>query len=119
MYFKAELYLATESMEFDSKEQAYIGYDPDTYQEQGLIEKITAPTLIELKKKIENRLSFIKNMELVEEDDNTAHFEYQCEGEHDYRTPKEERIPFQELWSLYVSEVEETCLGAKLLKEII
>lgn len=99
--FKADVFLATESMEWDEKEQAYIGYDPDTYQDYGIVNTYQADTLENLKAKIKKDLTLLDDAIRFE-----GRLQIQVEGEHDYRTPKEERVPFQEIYTIIFSKVQ-------------
>lgn len=117
MYFKADLILSTENLWLNPQGE-YEGCDPGTYQDHGVIESYTAPTLQELKLKIERRLNNLTRFEVVDDGENQAHLEYQCDGEHDYRTPKEDRIPFIETWSIYITRIESERLGTEFLNLI-
>lgn len=117
-YFKADLLLSTEQLWLNPQGE-YEGVDPDTYQDCGVIETITAETLVDLKAKIQKRLTNLDKFELVDDEDDMAHFEWQCDGEHDYRTPSKDQIPFIESWSLYIYRVNEDRLGAAMLKAVV
>lgn len=106
MYYKAELFLSTESMYWDAAEKAYIGYNPETRRDHGIVDTITASTLEELASKLHHKYS-LKNAEVFE-----GLIEMQFDGEHDYRTPKEDRIPFCELYTVIISKVVETQIDA-------
>jgi hypothetical protein len=80
-------------------EGQYEGYDPDTYQHCGE-QVVEAKTLEDLKEKLEQYI-VLKDSELFD-----GHLIYQCEGEHHYNTPKEEQIPFQEIFTVALYEVE-------------
>ena len=99
--FKATITLMTESMEYDEKEKAYIGYDPDSIQDHGVVNTYTAKTMKELRSKIEAEHS----LSAFEEFD--GRLEAQFSGEHHYNTPKAEQIPFQETFTIYLSQVTE------------
>lgn len=116
MYFKAVLLLSTEQLWLNPKTKTYGGFDPDTYQDCGVIETMTATSLKDLKAKLESRLSRLDLFEVVTDSDTETHLEWQCDGEHDYRSDPKERIPFIETWSVYITRVNEERLSVQLLK---
>lgn len=104
-YFKAEISISTERMELNS-DGVYEGHDPDTFQDHGIVETLTATTLDELKRKIEKRYVSIKGNGCLFD----GCLELQYEGEYHYNTPPEERVPFTETARIIISEVSETVL---------
>ena len=107
--FKVTITLATETMEFDQKEQAFIGYDPDSYQDCGVVETLTAGTIEELKT-ILNKKYGLKNADTFDN-----RIELQFDGEYHYNTPMKDRIPFHEIFTIYLEKVESTELDASIL----
>ena len=103
--YRAHILISTESMDYDTTEKAYIGYDPDSYQivDQRTIE---AKTLEELKTKLNEQ--YYMNNALEEPQVFDGRIEFEFEGEHDYRTPKEEQIPFREIYSVVVEQLQVT-----------
>lgn len=110
-YYRAEIHSATEQMDWDSSEGAYIGYDPGTREDHGIVQTIEKDTLEALKQELHRQYD-LKNAEVFE-----GQIEVQFEGEHDYRIPKDEQIPFAEIITIYILEVERTYIDAtELLK---
>ena len=85
-YFKAEVSMHT---------------DGDSFQDHGHIDTITAPTKAELKAKIERNFGTIEHYI-----DNR--YIYSCDGDYHYSIPTEERVPFTETYTFYITEVSET-----------
>ena len=108
MYYKASICLSTKALWLNPETNTYEGCDPETYQNHGQIREIAAPTLNELRTKIERE--YFKLSKPIGADvqifDNIIEIQY--EGEHDYRTPKKDRIPFIETTSIYITRVIET-----------
>jgi hypothetical protein len=100
--------MATEDLWFNPETGHYEGCDPDTYQNHGVIRELTAPTLEELKSKIEREYFSLDKPLGADVQIFDGRLEIQYQGEHDYRTPKEEQIPFIETVSIFISKVEET-----------
>lgn len=109
MYYKAVVTLSTEQLYWDEAEQAYIGCDPDTYQDHGIVDTITAPTIERLKEDLHRRYD-LRDAEVFE-----GRLEMQFAGEHDYRIPVKERIPFIESFSVHITQVVETEVDASLM----
>lgn len=107
MYFKASISISTENFWLNPETGDYEGCDPDTYQEHGIIRELTAPTLKELKVKIEREYFSLDKPIGADVQIFDGRIEIQYEGEHDYRMPREDRIPFIETVSVYISKVEE------------
>lgn len=108
MYYKASICLSTENLWLNPETNAYEGCDPDTYTDHGQIKELTAPTLNGLRTRIEKEY-----FKLLRPIGACVHIfenriEIQCEGEHDYRVPKEDQIPFIETTSIYITQVKET-----------
>lgn len=108
MYYKASVSMATENLWLNEKTNEYEGCDPDSFQFHGEIQSFKASTLPELKSIIEkNYFNLEKPVGAdVQIYDNRIEISYQ--GEHDYRTPKKEQIPFIETISIVISKVIET-----------
>lgn len=104
MYFKAYVSLSTENLDTDGS------CLPDTYQDHGVVRDFTAPTLEELKKKIEKEYFNLEKPIGADVQIFDGRIDIQYIGEHDYRTPKSEQIPFIETTSIYISKIEETYL---------
>lgn len=105
--------MMTETMAEDGE-----GYDPDTFTDCGVIQTLTAPTFDALKVKIEKSWKMhSSNSELPQVFENTI--EWDCEGEHSYNTPKEEQIPFREIYQLHITKVEETPVDESVLEDLI
>lgn len=99
-YFKALIHLTTEELFWDQAEKAYVGMDPDTFQDQGIIHTLEAETIEDLIEKLYRHYGSLWELE-------EGRLTYQCDGEHDYRTPKEERIPFIETFEAFIVKVQE------------
>lgn len=108
MYFKASISVSTENLWLNPETGTYEGSDPDTYQDHGITRELTAPTLKELKSKIECEYFSLDKPIGADVQIFDGRIEIQYSGEHDYRTPKEEQIPFIETVYIYISKVEET-----------
>lgn len=111
--FEATVCLTTEQLDWVEAEQAYIGCNPDTFQDHGAIQTIRKSTLAELFKELQRQFT-IKDWEVFED-----RLEYQCDGEHDYNTPKAEQIPFIETYSISISEVKREFLTEKELQKLL
>lgn len=109
MIYRAIISLATESMDWSEEDSAWIGYNPDTWTEHGVVETIEAKTLGELHEKLHRKYS-LKDAEAFE-----GRLEMQFDGEHDYRTPVEERVPFREVYTITLEQVESKDLDAEVL----
>lgn len=112
MYFKAMLAISTQQLELNPKTGKYEGSNPDTHEDHGVFETVTATTLEELVAKLKKRYD-LKDAELFE---GVIQLSYM--GEHDHRTPKEERVPFIEDLSIHFSRVEETPVTDVELKKL-
>jgi len=110
VYFKAYLSLTTEQLWLNPETNAYEGCDPDTFQDHGTIRELTAPTLQALKNKIEKEYFDLEKPIGADVQIFDGAIEIQYQGEHDYRTPKAEQIPFIETVRITISQVEETYL---------
>lgn len=110
MYYKAYISLATESLWLNPKTKEYEGCDPDTYQDHGIVRELTAPSLEELKKKIEKEYFSLDNPIGADVQIFDGRIEISSQGEHDYRTPEAEQIPFIENFSIVISKIDETYL---------
>lgn len=110
MYFKAYISVATENLWKNPETNEYEGCDPDTYQDHGIIRELTAPTLAELKTKIEHESFNLEKPIGADVQIFDGRIEIQYQGEHDYRTPKDEQIPFIETMSIAISKIDETYL---------
>jgi hypothetical protein len=102
-YYKATLQLETEQMEFDTKEQAYIDYDPETRVCQGVINVAVGDTIEEAVDNLMMRQGYDLPKDAVLID---GRIEFQNDGEHHYNTPEEEQIPFREIWYISVRLIE-------------
>lgn len=109
MYFKAYISMSTENL-WKNDLGEYEGCDPDTYQDHGIIAELQAPTLLELKAKIEKSYFNLDKPIGADVQIFDGRIEIQYQGEHDYRTPKSEQIPFIETVSIVISSVDETYL---------
>lgn len=101
MYYKATIVRHTEELEYCPKEEAYIGCNPDTFQDHGVIDEMEAPTKEELKKKLESQYG-----ELEYDIDNR--YQFSCDLEYHYSVPKEEQVPAIDTYEFYITEVTET-----------
>jgi len=110
MYFKAYISVSTEQLEINIETNQYEGCNPDTYQDHGIIRELTAPTLVELKAKIESEYFNLEKPVGADVQIFDGRIEIQYQGEHDYRTPKNEQTPFIEITSIIISKVDETYL---------
>jgi len=110
MYFKATVAISTENLWKNPETNEYEGCDPDSYQDHGIIRELTDSTLEGLKKKIEKEFFNLEKPigAAVQIYDGSIEIQYQ--GEHDYRTPKSEQIPFIETARIVISKVDETYL---------
>lgn len=111
-YFKAQIILATEQMYWDEKEKAYVGYDPDTFQEHGNVGTLKAETLPELLKLLDEK--YYMNQSEPQEFDSSIQFQF--EGEHHYNTTKDEQIPFCEMFTVFITQIEELEVKPELVK---
>jgi hypothetical protein len=109
MYFKAVLNYSTENLWLNPKTGDYEGCDPDTYQDHGTIETITKSTLEELKSELKRKYGFRD----AEYDEVNNSIIMSFEGEHDYRTPLKERVPFIETYEVYITKVIEEPVNAQ------
>lgn len=103
-YFKASICINTEELELNS-DGVYESCNPNTYQDHGVIRTFTAPTLLELKTILSKEFFNLDkpigaNVQIFEN-----RIEIRYSGEHDYRTPKSERIPFIETASVYIEKI--------------
>lgn len=114
MYYKAKITLSTENLWLNKKTGQYEGCDPDTFQDNGIILEYKG-TLEEIKNKLKREIAKIESWEY---DEINNCLNWSCEGEYDYRMPKEDRIPFIENYSLYLVKVEETEMNPELLKKV-
>lgn len=110
MYFKAYIHMTTEQLWKDPKTGEYEGCDPDTFQDHGQVGTLQAPTLEELKTKIEKQYFNLEKPIGADVQIFDGRIEIQYQGEHDYRTPKDEQVPFIETVSIIISSVDETYL---------
>ena len=98
--FKAYLSLATEEIN-----------NNNNYQDHGCIETFTASTLDLLKNKIQQKIRIPKQAELFD-----GYLQWSTEGAHDYKTPKKERRPYYELWTLCIEKQNCYNIDAVVLK---
>jgi len=99
-YFKASILLSTETLLEDGS------CDPDSYQDQGVVQTVKAATIEELKAKLNKQFDLSK-FDVIE----TDRLEYTCNG-----VPTSGEMPYIENWNIYVSEVNETGLAVALIK---
>lgn len=111
MYYKAEISITTENLWLNPETQEYEGCDPDTFQDHGVVNTIIKSSIEELKKEIEKQ--FFKIKEQGQLFDGCLEFSY--DGEHDYRTPKSEQVPFIETARIYICQVGETIIDSTLV----
>lgn len=112
-YYEASIYLTTEELWLNPKTGAYEGCDPDTFQDCGVVYTFTG-TLEKIKKEIYRTLVKLESWEYDAENNTLV---WSCEGEHDYRTPIEDRVPFIETYTLYLSELTEVSQDPRTLVE--
>lgn len=110
MYFKAYIAISTENLWKNPKTNEYEGCDPDSFQDHGIIREIQASTLEELKNKVEKEFFNLEKPIGADVQIFDGAIEIQYQGEHDYRTPKAEQIPFIETARIVISKVDETYL---------
>lgn len=110
MYFKAYISVSTEQLWKNPKTNKYEGCDPDSYQDLGIIRELTATTLEDLKNKIQKEYFDLEKPVGADVQIFDGRIEIQYQGEHDYRTPKAEQIPFIETTSIVISKIDETYL---------
>lgn len=114
-YFKAVVLMSTENLWLNHETGDYEGTDPDTFQDNGIIRTFTSDSIENIKDQLTRE--FFKNWELyIEDDGSNACLQMSQEGEHDYRTPKEDRIPFIENYTVYITHVVETPISEDVLK---
>lgn len=104
MYYKASISVSTEQLDSEGS------CNPDTYQDHGQVRELTAASLKELKQKIEREYFNLENPIGADVQIFDGRIEIQYAGEHDYRTPKAEQVPFIETTSIVISKVDETYL---------
>ena len=105
---KINLCLSTERMEFEETEQAYVGYDPDTFQDFGMILEKTFPNMETALLHLSQYMEKPDHAELYLDDGSETILEWSVDGEYDYNTPVKEQIPFCENYKAYIMEVYET-----------
>lgn len=110
MYFKAYIAISTENLWKNFETGEYEGCDPDSYQDHGIVRELKDATLEGLKKKIEREFFNLEKPIGADVQIFDGVIEIQYEGEHDYRTPKAEQIPFIETARITIAKVEETNL---------
>lgn len=92
-------------MAYDSKEQAYIGLEDTCHIIN--TETINSSTLESLLSELNKRYSILKPDGIeIQIFDNTIDISF--EGEHDYRTPRSERVPFFENIQIKIEQYEPT-----------
>jgi hypothetical protein len=111
--YQANVCLTTEQLDWVESEQAYIGCNPDTFQDHGIVQTIKNETLEGLFKELQRQFT-IKNWEVFED-----RLEYQCDGEHHYNTPKADQIPFIETYSISISKVTHEFLTEEELQKLL
>jgi hypothetical protein len=110
MYFKAYIAISTENLWRDPETGEYEGCDPDTFQDHGIVRELTDSTLEGLKNKIKREFFDLEKPIGADIQIFDGAIEIQYQGEHDYRTPKAEQIPFIETARIVISKIEETYL---------
>lgn len=110
MYFKAYIAISTENLWKNPETNEYEGCDPDSYQDHGIIREIQASTLEELKNNIQKEFFNLEKPIGADVQIFDGAIEIQYQGEHDYRTPKAEQIPFIETARIVISKIDETYL---------
>ena len=111
MYFKAYISITTEQYELNPETGAYDGgIDPDSFTDHGVVDEFTDATLEGLVAKIENSYFSLTKPIGADVQIFDGAIEIQYSGEHDYRTPKAEQIPFVETARVTISKVDETYL---------
>ena len=110
MQFKAYISVSTEQLWKNPKTNEYEGCDTDSYQDLGIIRELTATTLEDLKNKIQKEYFNLEKPVGADVQIFDGRIEIQYQGEHDYRTPKAEQIPFIETTSIVISKIDETYL---------
>ncbi len=110
MYFKAYISVSTEQLWENPKTNEYEGCDPDSYQDLGIVRELTATTLEDLKNKIQKEYFDLEKPVGADVQIFDGRIEIQYQGEHDYRTPKAEQIPFIETTSIVISKIDEIYL---------
>ena len=108
MYYMAYISKSIENLWKNPETGEYEGCDPDTYQDFGIVETIQAVDLANLKGKIEERYFNLENPIGADVQIFDGRIEIQYQGEHDYRTPKKDQIPFIETVSIVISKIDET-----------
>lgn len=110
VYFKAYIAISTENLWKNPETNEYEGCDPDSYQDHGIVQTFQAVTLEELKNKIQKEFFNLEKPVGADVQIFDGAIEIQYQGEHDYRTPKAERIPFIETARIVISKIDETYL---------
>ena len=110
--YQAIILLRTEEMWFDPKEKCYIGYDPDTSRDFGVVTTFTADTLKALKEEL---LAFMEDQDLNVFENQV---EWSCAGEHSYNTPKEEQIPFGEFYTAHIEKIQTEPVDQDTLEQV-
>lgn len=109
-YYKAYIQISTVQYLKNTETGEFEGCDPDSYQDHGVVQTIQAPSLEELKQKISREFFNLEKPVGADVQIFDGSIEIQYEGEHDYRTPKSEQVPFIETARIVISKVEETYL---------
>lgn len=117
MYYEAYIFISTVLLWLNPDTGDYEGCDPDSYQDHGTIDTIRAPSLAELKAAIERRYFSLDNPIGADVQIFENRIEIQYQGEHDYRTPKAERIPFIETATITIAKIttEEVDLSSEMV----
>lgn len=110
MYFKAYVALSTENLWLNPETNEYEGCDPDTFQDHGIVFTFQDSTLEGLKKQIEKHFFNLDKPIGADVQIFDGAIEIQYQGEHDYRTPKAEQIPFIETARIVISKIDEAYL---------
>lgn len=103
--FKVTLNMSTEKLEWDTKEKAYIGVDPDTWQDNGIIFEKTFKSLEDLINGLNPYYIKLSDLEYYQDEISGTRLEWTCDGEYHYSVPKNDQIPFIENYSAFIETV--------------
>jgi len=84
-----------------------------SFNDCGIVSTFTG-SLDEIKMRVKREVAELESWEFDEEN---MCLTWSCEGEHDHRIPKEDRIPFIETYHLYLTEVITKQLNPTVLQK--
>ena len=116
IWYKATIEIAREQL-WLNKDGEYEGVDPDSYESLGIIDEIKRRSVKELKEEIEKKYFNLDKPIGADVQIFEGTIIIQYEGEHDYRTPKKDQIPFIETARIVISKIDEKYVDISSLAE--